>query len=62
MYVPYMLRCYIIKDGKSPLVHAAEWGNEMAVLKLLDAGADVDLKQKVIINYYFDVLYYYAAD
>ena len=46
----------IIKDGKSPLVHAAEWGNEMAVLNLLDSGADVDLKHKVIINSPFYII------
>ena len=40
----------LLKDGKSLLVRAAEWGNEMAVMKLLDDGADVDLKHKVMIN------------
>ena len=49
-----MSHALLLKDGKSPLVRAAEWGNEMAVLKLLDAGADVNHKQEVTIIHYFD--------
>ena len=48
-----MSHALLLKDGKSPLVRAAEWGNEMAVLKLLDAGADVNHKQEVTIIHYF---------
>ena len=35
------------QDGKSPLMLAAEQGNEQITLLLLDHGANVDLKQAV---------------
>ena len=45
-----------LQDGKSQLVQAAELGNEMAVLKLLDDGTDVDFKHEVITDPLVDKL------
>ena len=42
-----MFHFHHVKDGKSPLMFAAECGYEMVILLLLDHGANINFKQEV---------------